>query len=172
MRAAATLPPHQQDAMVQTMFASLDAKLATNPGNVDGWIMLTRSRMTLGEAAKASAALKAAGRPIRARQRDCKPRRLPWGCADAPASRSRKQSRDMDIVGSQISRDFCQATSTPPLFLHCPSRRILCELGQPRRIASHFLGDESSPASVALPGRSAGPELRRRGQIPPATVAP
>jgi cytochrome c-type biogenesis protein CcmH len=60
MRAAATLPPHQQDAMVQTMVASLEAKLAANPGNVDGWIMLMRSRMTLGEAAKASAALKAA----------------------------------------------------------------------------------------------------------------
>jgi cytochrome c-type biogenesis protein CcmH len=60
MRAAATLPPHQQDAMVQTMVASLEAKLAANPGNVDGWIMLMRSRMTLGETAKASAALKAA----------------------------------------------------------------------------------------------------------------
>ena len=60
MRAAATLPPHQQDAMVQTMVASLEVKLAANPGNVDGWIMLMRSRMTLGEAAKASAALKAA----------------------------------------------------------------------------------------------------------------
>jgi cytochrome c-type biogenesis protein CcmH len=60
MRAAAALPPHEQDAMVQNMVAGLEAKLQANPGNIDGWIMLMRSRMTLGEPAKASAALKAA----------------------------------------------------------------------------------------------------------------
>jgi cytochrome c-type biogenesis protein CcmH len=60
MRAAAALPPHQQDAMVQSMVAGLEAKLRTDPANVDGWVMLMRSRMTLGEAAKASAALNAA----------------------------------------------------------------------------------------------------------------
>ena len=60
MRAAAALPPHEQDAMVQNMVAGLEAKLEANPGNVDGWIMLMRSRMTLGEPARASAALKAA----------------------------------------------------------------------------------------------------------------
>ncbi|MFA6114926.1 MAG: tetratricopeptide repeat protein [Sphingomonas sp.] len=60
MRTAAALPPHEQDAMVQNMVAGLEAKLQANPGNVDGWIMLMRSRMTLGESARASAALKAA----------------------------------------------------------------------------------------------------------------
>lgn len=60
MRAAATLPPHEQDAMVQAMVARLEAKLQADPGNVDGWIMLMRSRMTLGEPARAGAALKAA----------------------------------------------------------------------------------------------------------------
>lgn len=60
MRAAAALPPHEQDAMVQNMVAGLEAKLQANPDNVDGWVMLMRSRMTLGEPAKASAALKSA----------------------------------------------------------------------------------------------------------------
>jgi cytochrome c-type biogenesis protein CcmH len=60
IRAAAALPPHEQDAMVQNMVAGLEAKLKANPGNLDGWIMLMRSRMTQGEPAKASAALRAA----------------------------------------------------------------------------------------------------------------
>jgi cytochrome c-type biogenesis protein CcmH len=60
MRAAAALPPREQDAMVQNMVSGLEAKLQANPGNVDGWIMLMRSRMTLGEPAKARAALEAA----------------------------------------------------------------------------------------------------------------
>jgi cytochrome c-type biogenesis protein CcmH len=46
--------------MVETMVSGLEAKLASNPGNVDGWIMLMRSRITLGETVKASAALKKA----------------------------------------------------------------------------------------------------------------
>jgi cytochrome c-type biogenesis protein CcmH len=41
------------------MVESLEAKLRADPKNVPGWIMLIRSRMTLGEPAKASAALKA-----------------------------------------------------------------------------------------------------------------
>jgi cytochrome c-type biogenesis protein CcmH len=60
IRAAAALPPHEQDAMVQNMVAGLEAKLKADPGNLDGWIMLMRSRMTLGEPAKARAALMAA----------------------------------------------------------------------------------------------------------------
>ena len=60
IRAAAALPPSQQDAMAQAMVAGLEAKLKADPSNVDGWIMLMRSRMTLGEPAKASAALAAA----------------------------------------------------------------------------------------------------------------
>lgn len=60
MRAAAGLPKDQQDAMVAGMVANLEAKLSANPGNVDGWIMLMRSRMTLGEGDKAKAAYAAA----------------------------------------------------------------------------------------------------------------
>ena len=58
--AAAALPPAQQDAMAHAMVAQLEAKLKADPANVDGWIMLMRSRMTLGEPTKASAALAAA----------------------------------------------------------------------------------------------------------------
>ncbi len=57
MRAAAALTPSQQDMMAQQMVAQLEGKLRTNPGNIDGWVMLMRSRKTLGENAKASRAL-------------------------------------------------------------------------------------------------------------------
>jgi len=60
MRAAASLPADQQNAMIQGMVGKLEAKLRADPANVEGWIMLMRSRMTLGEPAKAGAALKAA----------------------------------------------------------------------------------------------------------------
>ncbi len=57
MRAAAALTPSQQDAMAQQMVTQLEGKLRSNPGNIDGWVMLMRSRKTLGENAKASRAL-------------------------------------------------------------------------------------------------------------------
>lgn len=60
MAEAAKLPPGQQQQMVVSMVEGLEAKLATNPENVNGWIMLMRSRMTLGETAKAASALKKA----------------------------------------------------------------------------------------------------------------
>lgn len=60
MEAASQLPKGQQDAMINNMVAGLEDKLKANPGNVDGWIMLMRSRMTLGESAKAGAALERA----------------------------------------------------------------------------------------------------------------
>ena len=60
MRAAASLPADQQNAMIQGMVGKLEAKLQANPTDVEGWIMLMRSRMTLGEPAKAGVALKAA----------------------------------------------------------------------------------------------------------------
>lgn len=60
MQAAAGLPKGAQDQMVQGMVDGLEAKLKANPANVDGWIMLMRSRMTLGETAKAAAARDAA----------------------------------------------------------------------------------------------------------------
>jgi cytochrome c-type biogenesis protein CcmH len=58
MEAASQLPKGQQDAMINSMVAGLEDKLKANPNDVDRWIMLMRSRMTLGESAKASAALK------------------------------------------------------------------------------------------------------------------
>lgn len=60
MHAASALPTGAQDQMVQGMVARLEGKLKADPANVDGWIMLMRSRMTLGEAAKAGAARDAA----------------------------------------------------------------------------------------------------------------
>lgn len=58
MEAASQLPKGQQDQMIQGMVDGLEAKLKANPADVDRWIMLMRSRMTLGETAKAAAALK------------------------------------------------------------------------------------------------------------------
>lgn len=55
-RAASQMPKGQQDAMIQGMVDGLEAKLKANPKNAQGWIMLMRSRMSLGETAKASAA--------------------------------------------------------------------------------------------------------------------
>jgi cytochrome c-type biogenesis protein CcmH len=60
MREAASMPKGQQDAMIQGMVDGLEGKLKANPDNPNGWIMLMRSRMQLGETAKASAALKSA----------------------------------------------------------------------------------------------------------------
>lgn len=55
MQAASALPPGQQQEMVRGMVEGLEDKLKSDPANVEGWIMLIRSRMTLGETGKASA---------------------------------------------------------------------------------------------------------------------
>jgi len=60
LRNAAAVPPSEQRRMAEGMVAGLEAKLRANPRNIDGWIMLMRSRMTLGQPEQASAALKAA----------------------------------------------------------------------------------------------------------------
>ncbi len=65
MQAATKLPSGQQDAMVQGMVDGLADKLAKNPRNPEGWIMLMRSRMQLGETAKAAEALKTASATFR-----------------------------------------------------------------------------------------------------------
>jgi len=57
MQAAQGLPKGQQDAMIQGMVDGLEAKLQANPNNAQGWIMLMRSRMQLGEQKKAQLAL-------------------------------------------------------------------------------------------------------------------
>jgi cytochrome c-type biogenesis protein CcmH len=59
IKAASALPKGQQEAMIRGMVDGLEAKLTKNPGNVDGWIMLLRSRMQLGEPGKAAQSLKA-----------------------------------------------------------------------------------------------------------------
>lgn len=58
MAAAAQLPPGQQEAMIQGMVDSLAARLKANPRNADGWIMLMRSRVQLGQTQQARDALK------------------------------------------------------------------------------------------------------------------
>jgi len=60
IRDAARISPSDQDSMARGMVESLEGKLKADPKNVPGWIMLMRSRMTLGEPAKAAAAFKAA----------------------------------------------------------------------------------------------------------------
>lgn len=57
IQAAQALPKGQQDAMIQGMVDGLEAKLKANPNNAQGWIMLMRSRMQLGEQKKAQLAL-------------------------------------------------------------------------------------------------------------------
>ncbi len=58
--AAGAMPPSEQRVMAEGMVAQLEARLQEQPKNLDGWVMLMRSRMTLGEPAKAKAALDAA----------------------------------------------------------------------------------------------------------------
>ncbi len=58
--AAGAMKPSEQRTMAEGMVEQLEARLAKEPKNVDGWVMLIRSRMTLGEPAKAKAALDAA----------------------------------------------------------------------------------------------------------------
>ncbi len=60
LREAAKLSPSEQNAMAQGMVARLEERLKADPRDVGRWVMLMRSRMTLGEPAKASAALRAA----------------------------------------------------------------------------------------------------------------
>lgn len=58
--AAKALTPAQQQEMVRGMVGRLEAKLKADPKNLEGWVMLMRSRVMLGEQARASEALKAA----------------------------------------------------------------------------------------------------------------
>jgi cytochrome c-type biogenesis protein CcmH len=58
--AASAMKPSEQREMAEGMVAQLEERLKKQPKNLDGWAMLIRSRMTLGEPAKAKAALEAA----------------------------------------------------------------------------------------------------------------
>lgn len=57
LTAASGMTPRQQREMAEGMVASLEAKLRANPTNVDGWVMLMRSRQSLGQADRARKAL-------------------------------------------------------------------------------------------------------------------
>lgn len=56
LAAASSIPPSQQDEMVQGMVSRLASRLAANPKDADGWIRLMRARTVLGEAAAATQA--------------------------------------------------------------------------------------------------------------------
>jgi cytochrome c-type biogenesis protein CcmH len=58
--AASSMKPSEQRTMAEGMVAQLEERLKSEPKNPDGWVMLMRSRMNLGEPAKAKAALDAA----------------------------------------------------------------------------------------------------------------
>ena len=60
LAAAGSIPPGEQRAMAEGMVARLEARLVDDPSNVDGWMMLMRSRKTLGQDAAAAKALTAA----------------------------------------------------------------------------------------------------------------
>lgn len=58
LASASSIPPAQQSAMVEQMVARLEGRLRANPKDEDGWIRLMRSRMALGQAGAAKAALR------------------------------------------------------------------------------------------------------------------
>ena len=57
---ASAMRPAEQREMAEGMTARLAEKLKRDPANVDGWIMLIRSRINLGQMDQARAALEAA----------------------------------------------------------------------------------------------------------------
>lgn len=57
LKAASGLTPGQQREMADGMVASLEAKLKANPSNIAGWVMLMRSRQSLGQGDRARRAL-------------------------------------------------------------------------------------------------------------------
>jgi cytochrome c-type biogenesis protein CcmH len=54
MQAASTLPPAQQQGMINGMVEGLAVKLKDNSKDVEGWVKLLRSRMVLGQKDQAS----------------------------------------------------------------------------------------------------------------------
>ena len=57
---ASRMTPGEQASMVSGMVAGLEARLENEPDDLDGWVMLMRSRMNLGEPGKAREALEKA----------------------------------------------------------------------------------------------------------------
>jgi cytochrome c-type biogenesis protein CcmH len=64
IKAAQQLPADQKTAMVDNMVEGLAAKLKANPKNVDGWVMLLRSRMVMKQGTKAADDLAIARRAL------------------------------------------------------------------------------------------------------------
>jgi cytochrome c-type biogenesis protein CcmH len=60
LQAAASIPPSEQRNMAEAMVARLEARLHSQPKDFEGWVMLIRSRASLSQPDKASAALRAA----------------------------------------------------------------------------------------------------------------
>lgn len=58
LAAAAAIPPSEQREMAEGMVSRLESRLKGDAGNIDGWIMLMRSRVTLNQPEKASQALR------------------------------------------------------------------------------------------------------------------
>jgi cytochrome c-type biogenesis protein CcmH len=56
MANAQNMSAEDQQAMIRTMVDGLEEKLAANPGDLDGWLRLIRSRAVLGDTDKAKAA--------------------------------------------------------------------------------------------------------------------
>lgn len=54
---AAEISPDDQRSMAENMVDRLDARLKNEPKNVDGWVMLMRSRINLGQPDRATQAL-------------------------------------------------------------------------------------------------------------------
>jgi cytochrome c-type biogenesis protein CcmH len=57
VKAAEALPASDRNAMIQNMVDGLQKRLEASPRDAEGWTKLIRSRMVLGETAKAKAAL-------------------------------------------------------------------------------------------------------------------
>jgi cytochrome c-type biogenesis protein CcmH len=66
MRAGAQLPPSDQQTMINGMVEGLAGRLQSNPGDVDGWVKLIRSRVVLKDMAKAKDDLLVARRALAA----------------------------------------------------------------------------------------------------------
>lgn len=49
LQAAGGIPPGEQRQMAEGMVASLEGKLKANPANIEGWVMLMRSRQALDQ---------------------------------------------------------------------------------------------------------------------------
>jgi cytochrome c-type biogenesis protein CcmH len=97
MQSAAALPKGQQDMMIDGMVNGLQQQLEANPRQPDRWIMLMRSRMTLGQAQQAGQALQSA---IRANP--------------AQADRLRAQARLLGVPGSGANGAAAAAAAPPP----------------------------------------------------------